>query len=128
LRLFFFHHTIASPVYQGFVNNIAAGTEVMYNIDVYITFRRRKRMKRTQIYLQESQKTELEKLAVQKSKSLAELIREAVDLYIANSQGEAESHILAAGGIWKDREDINPVEYVRSLREETVTRLTEGKR
>ena len=37
-------------------------------------------MKRTQIYLQESQKEELEKLAAQKGKALAELIREAVDI------------------------------------------------
>lgn len=76
-------------------------------------------MKRTQIYLQESQKMELDLLAKQKNKSLANVIREAVDMYIADNKKNADDHISQTSGLWKSRNDIpNSVDYVDELRSE----------
>jgi len=80
-------------------------------------------MKRTQIYLQESQKEELDKLAVQKGKAVAELIREAVDMYITENKLKIEDHILETSGLWKDRDDIDSDEYINRMRNELNTRL-----
>lgn len=76
-------------------------------------------MKRTQVYLQESQKKELGLLAEQKGKSLAELVREAVDMYIVDNRRSADKYILQTSGLWKSRDDIpDSVEYVNGLRDE----------
>lgn len=84
-------------------------------------------MKRTQIYLQESQKEELDKLAVQKGKALAELIREAVDNYITeNKLSKTEDHIIETSGLWKNREDIDSGGYVDGLRNELTKRLEDN--
>ena len=81
-------------------------------------------MKRTQIYLLESQKKELDILAKQKGKALAEVVREAVDLYIVESKKNAEHHILQAFGMWKDRDDIpDSDKYVNDLRREMNSHL-----
>lgn len=80
-------------------------------------------MKRTQIYLLESQKEELERLALQKGKAMAEVIREAVDKYIAENKLSKQSRIIESSGLWKDRDDINADEYLHGLREETQSRL-----
>lgn len=80
-------------------------------------------MKRTQIYLQESQKEELDKLSVQKGKALAELIREAVDMYIVENKLKTEDYIIETSGLWKNRDDIDSDEYIDSLRNELNTRL-----
>ncbi len=85
-------------------------------------------MKRTQIYLRESQKKDLKILAAQKNQPLAELIREAVDRYIAENRGKAAGELItAAEGIWKDRDDIDSLDYVRGLRRELDARLKEEK-
>lgn len=83
-------------------------------------------MKRTQIYLQESQKEELDQLAVQKNKALAELIREAVDMYIVENKSNTEDHIIETSGLWKDRNDINSDEYVNGLRSALNSRLEDN--
>ena len=44
------------------------------------------RVKRTQIYLLEKQKEELDKLSSINGKAMAEMIREAVDIYIIDSK------------------------------------------
>jgi metal-responsive CopG/Arc/MetJ family transcriptional regulator len=76
-------------------------------------------MKRTQVYLQESQKKELGLLAEQKGKSLAELVREAVDMYIADNRKSADKYILQTSGLWKSKDDIpDSVEYINELRNE----------
>jgi predicted DNA-binding protein len=80
-------------------------------------------MKRTQIYLQESQKKELQKLAAIKGKALAELIREAVDLYLVENKLNVEDHIFEASGLWKNRDDIDSEEYVNNLRNELNKRI-----
>ncbi|MEW5921591.1 MAG: CopG family transcriptional regulator [Bacillota bacterium] len=84
-------------------------------------------MKRTQIYLQESQKEELDKLALQKGRALADLIREAVDMYIAdNKLKKTKEHIIETSGLWKNRDDIDSVEYVNGLRNELAKRLEDN--
>lgn len=76
-------------------------------------------MKRTQIYLHESQKKELGLLAKQKGRSLAELVREAVEMYIAEDKKNNDQYILQTSGMWKSREDIpDSVQYVNDLRDE----------
>lgn len=83
-------------------------------------------MKRTQIYLKESQKEELDKLAVQRGKALAELIREAIDMYIVENKLKTDDHIIETSGLWKNRNDIDSVGYVNSLRNELNTRLKDN--
>lgn len=80
-------------------------------------------MKRTQIYLLESQKEQLDKLARQKGKAIAEIIREAVDMYIVKYDKASEDHILSTQGLWKDRDDIDSQKYADELRKELNTRL-----
>jgi len=80
-------------------------------------------MKRTQIYLLESQKEQLDKLARQKGKAIAEIIREAVDMYIVKYDKASEDHILSTKGLWKDRGDIDSQKYADELRNELNTRL-----
>lgn len=85
-------------------------------------------MKRTQIYLRESQREELDKLATRQGVALAELIREAVDYYIAEKKQVPEDCILETQGLWKDHDDISAVNYVNKLRSELSTRLEEPPR
>lgn len=80
-------------------------------------------MKRTQIYLRESQKDELDKLAAQTGKALAELVREAVDNYIAEKKITTENVLEQTSGLWKDRDDINSGEYLDRLRSDMDKRL-----
>lgn len=82
-------------------------------------------MKRTQIYLRESQREELDKLAARKGMALAELIREAVDYYIAAKKQVPEDCIIETKGLWNDRDDISAVDYVNQLRNELSARPEE---
>jgi hypothetical protein len=82
-------------------------------------------MVRTQIYLLESQKAVLEKLALQKNESLAEVIREAVDLYIVGNHVTAIDLLLETRGLWKNRDDINSEDFISRLREDVNVRLEE---
>ena len=82
-------------------------------------------MIRTQIYLLESQKTELEKLARQKNESLAEVIREAVGLYIVGNHETAVDLIHETSGLWENRDDINSEDFINRLREDNNMRLEE---
>ncbi len=82
-------------------------------------------MVRTQIYLLESQKTELEKLALRKNESLAEVVREAVNLYIAGNQETAVDLILETSGLWVNRDDIDSDDFISRLREANNARLEE---
>lgn len=95
----------------------------MYNTSVYITCSGGVNMKRTQIYLLESQKEQLDKLARQKDKAVAEIVREAVDMYIVENNKTSEEHILSTQGLWKNRDDINSQKYLDNLRDELNTRL-----
>ncbi len=80
-------------------------------------------MKRTQIYLLETQNEELNKLAVQKGKALSEVIREAVNLYLVENKANQKDIISETSGIWKERQDINSDEYLDALRKDINTRM-----
>lgn len=82
-------------------------------------------MVRTQIYLLETQKAELDKLALQKNESLAEVIREAVNLYIAGNHETAADLIHESSGLWENREDISSDVFINRLRADTNNRLEE---
>ena len=74
-------------------------------------------MDRTQIYLDSTNKEKLKKIAEETGKTMAELIREAVDQYIANSQESSIKKVIESSGLWKDREDIaDAAEYVNEMR------------
>lgn len=75
-------------------------------------------MIRTQIYLDESQKDRLDRLSRQKKRPMAELIREAVDDYLAVARPEAGALALQkAFGIWRDRKETGK-DYVDRIRKE----------
>jgi hypothetical protein len=64
-------------------------------------------MVRTQIYLTESERSALARMGDVTGKKLAELIREAIDCYLAQS-GAQHRHIVLerVAGLWKDRTDL----------------------
>jgi len=64
-------------------------------------------MIRTQIYLTEEERTALSDLSSATGKPQSELIREAVDHFVAQSSPARRKAILAsAAGMWKDRQDL----------------------
>ena len=75
-------------------------------------------MIRTQIYLNASQKAAMEKIAKKNNKSLAELIRSAINTFLKLSKKEFSDTILnETFGIWKDKKEKGTA-YTRRLREE----------
>ena len=68
-------------------------------------------MVRTQIYLTEQEQSALRQLSRQFKQSQSELIRQAIDRFIEESQQQNRTMILrAAAGLWSDSkpaEDIN---------------------
>jgi predicted transcriptional regulator len=75
-------------------------------------------MIRTQIYLDDSQKDRLERLSRQKKRPMAELIREAVEDYLAVTRPEAGVESLKkAFGIWSDCKETGK-DYVDRIRRE----------
>ena len=64
-------------------------------------------MVRTQIYLTERQRDELAAIAKTAGKKQSELIREAVDRLIDQSDRSRREAVLSeVAGIWKDRKDL----------------------
>ncbi len=64
-------------------------------------------MVRTQIYLTESEQERLQKLSRQTGRSQSELIREAIDGYLDNTQPVDALEILSrTAGIWRGRTDL----------------------
>jgi len=80
-------------------------------------------MERTQIYLTGEQKKELKTIAAQKQLPLAEVVREAVELYISGQKPSGIERISKARGLWKDRKDLDAVNYEKELRKELNKRL-----
>jgi metal-responsive CopG/Arc/MetJ family transcriptional regulator len=79
--------------------------------DVYI---KGDKMIRTQIYLTEEEKTALNALSVQMGKRQSEIIREAVDRFLARySQSRRQQILDRVAGIWKYREDLPEIEELR---------------
>lgn len=72
-------------------------------------------MVRTQIYLTERQKTELEIISKTLGKKQSVLIREAVDHLIDQTGINRREIVLReAAGIWKDRTDLPDFSEIRS--------------
>ena len=75
-------------------------------------------MIRTQIYLQEDQKAELEALSVQTQRPVAEIIREAVSRYLVDKKADVLDLLEGARGIWDDRTELDAVQYPETLRKQ----------
>lgn len=80
-------------------------------------------MIRTQIYLTEEQKRALEELSIREGVSAAALIRQALERFLREEQGEREREGLREAleetfGLWQDREGLEAQEFVRGLRQE----------
>ena len=76
-------------------------------------------MRRTQIYLDDEQVAQLRMAARTSSKSVSEIIRDAIDEKLArpSEPDDFERALAAAAGIWAGRADLGTTdEYVRSLR------------
>ena len=83
-------------------------------------------MKRSQIYLLDSQWQKLIALSKQHGQSVAELIRTAIDkVYVKRTETDFESALRKGFGIWKERTDLgNTDSYVRMLRtDKRINRL-----
>jgi len=72
-------------------------------------------MIRTQIYLTELQRSELAAISQTFGKKQSELIREAVDSFIAKAGHSRRKIVLReAAGIWKDRSDLPDFKAIRA--------------
>lgn len=80
-------------------------------------------MIRTQIYITKEEKEALDKLSKERNTTKSNIIREAIDQYVADSTlEEKKKKLKAAAGIWKDR-DEGDIPDVRDLREGWGRRL-----
>ena len=71
-------------------------------------------MVRTQVYLTEEEKSNLESVALSQGVSQSDLIRQAVDELLAKTgQIDKVSILDEIAGIWSDRQDVP---YIRELR------------
>ena len=76
-------------------------------------------MRRTQIYLDDRQRRKLDQVAKRTSRTVSDLIREAIDSRYAASPREDFLEALRAGtfAVWKKRRDLGDTQsYVRGLR------------
>ncbi len=80
-------------------------------------------MERTQIYLTSEQKKSLKTIAAQKQAPLAEVVREAVELYISEQKPSVTERISKARGLWKDRKSLDAATYENEIRKELNKRL-----
>jgi predicted DNA-binding protein len=79
-------------------------------------------MVRTQIYLTDEQKRQLAQLAAASGKRQSEMIREAIDGYLAEREPKDWKEAFeAVRGMWAERDDLD--DFVRDLRAEWERRL-----
>ena len=72
-------------------------------------------MIRTQIYLTDRQRSKLSAIAKNTGKKQSEIIREAIDRLIDQSdQNQKQTVLREAAGIWKNRDDLPDFRAMRS--------------
>ena len=72
-------------------------------------------MIRTQIYLTDKQRAELAVIAKNMGKKQSEIIREAIDRLIdQTNHNQKKTALRKAAGIWKDRDDLPDFRAIRS--------------
>jgi hypothetical protein len=85
----------------------------------YIVPRGEEAMVRTQIYLDEKQKAELDRLSVERRVTVSDLIRQAVDQFLGKGRANIEIALENSFGVWKDRDDVGEARaHVRKIRRE----------
>lgn len=73
-------------------------------------------MIRTQIYLTKKEKEAIEQLSDERKTTQSNIIREAIDEYVAKKKresGEGSKSIMDFAGLWKDKKDIPKVNKLR---------------
>ena len=88
---------------------------------VSYTMQNSQTLKRTQIYLTQSQQSRLAAACRRAAVTKSELIRQAVDQFLSQqatpSSADKAQHIEGLAGMWADRADMaDPAAYVRSVR------------
>jgi predicted DNA-binding protein len=79
-------------------------------------------MVRTQIYLTDEQKLQLERLAAASGRKQSEMIREAIDGYLAQREPtDWQAAFEAVRGMWAERDHLD--DFVPNLRAEWERRL-----
>ena len=72
-------------------------------------------MVRTQIYLTEKERTALAGLARKSGRRQSELIREAIDAFVARQdRTHLQEIVRRTAGIWKDRDDLPDFRQLRA--------------
>jgi predicted DNA-binding protein len=79
-------------------------------------------MVRTQIYLTDEQRRQLERLAAARGKKKSEMIREAIDGYLIKQEPrDWKAAFAVVRGMWAERDDLD--DFARDLRAEWARRL-----
>jgi plasmid stability protein len=82
---------------------------------------------RTQILLDDDQYQRLKSESARTGRSIADLVREAVDQRFRTSSDRAWRALRASRGAWADRDDIGTgAEFVERTRQPLSARLREG--
>ncbi|WP_185957225.1 CopG family transcriptional regulator [Gracilimonas mengyeensis] len=81
-------------------------------------------MIRTQIYLTKKEKEAIERLSDERGTTQSNIIREAIDEYVAElTVEEKKKKIKAAAGMWKDKKDIPDIRELREGWSKRMKRL-----
>ncbi len=81
-------------------------------------------MIRTQIYLTKKEKKAIERLSDERGTTQSNIIREAIDEYVAEKKpSQKKKSLKDFAGIWKDKKDIPDVDKLRDEWEERLDQL-----